>query len=80
MLMGSIFLISITARILHREQGERTGEFLLDAVGAVSLAAFTPEGFTRSLRDYSVIFGYAFSLMLGMGGVGVLVSALGRRA
>jgi ABC-2 type transport system permease protein len=108
MLLGSIFSISITARMLHREQAERTGEFLLVrplsrgaiiasklaawltlilgmnillyAAGAASLAAFTPEGFTWSLRDYSVVSGYALSLMLAMGGVGLFVSALARRA
>ncbi len=46
MLLGSIFSISITARTLHREQAERTAEFLLvrpigrTAVFATKLAAW----------------------------------------
>ncbi len=108
MLLGSIFSISISARMLHREQAERTAEFLLVrpigrgtifasklaawltlmvgmnvvlfGAGAASLAVFTPEGFTWSLRDYTVVSAYAILLMLSMGGVGLLVSALARRA
>jgi ABC-2 type transport system permease protein len=108
MLLGSIFSISITARMLHREQAERTGEFLLVrplsrgtivaskvaawltllvgmnlvlyGVGAASLVAFAPDGSAWSLQDYSVISAYALGLMLAMGGIGLLVSALARRA
>jgi ABC-2 type transport system permease protein len=108
MLLGSIFSISITARMLHREQAERTAEFLLVrplsrgaivaskvaawltllvglnlvlyGVGAASLVAFAPDGSAWSLQDYSVISVYALGLMLAMGGIGLLVSALARRA
>ena len=108
MLLGSIFSISITARTLHREQAERTAEFLLVrplgrgtvfasklaawlvlliginivvyAAGIGSLAIFTPEGFSWSIRDYSVVSVYALLLMLGMGGAGLLVSVLAQRA
>ena len=108
MLLGSIFSITITARTLHREQAERTAEFLLVrpigrmavfaakaaawlsllagmnavlfAAGAASLAAFTPAGFSWSLDGYLVISAYAALLMGAMGGVGLLVSALARRA
>jgi len=108
MLLGSIFSISITARVLHREQAERTAEFLLArplsrgtifasklaawlallvgmnivafAAGIGSLAMFTPVGLSWSLRDYSVVSVYALLLMLSMGGVGLLLSVLARRA
>jgi ABC-2 type transport system permease protein len=108
MLLGSIFSITITARTLHREQAERTAEFLLVrpigrtavfmakslawltllagmnvvlfAAGAASLAAFTPAGFSWSMGDYAVISAYAALIMLAMGGVGLLLSALAGRA
>ncbi len=108
MLLGSIFSISITARALHREQAERTAEFLLVrplgrgtifvskaaawltlligmnavlfGVSVLSLVAFTPAGMTWSLADFAVISLYAFLLMLAMGGVGLLVSTVARRA
>jgi len=108
MLLGSIFSITLTARTLHREQAERTAEFLLVrpigrtavfmakslawltllagmnavlfAAGAASLAAFTPAGFTWNMRDYAVISAYAALIMLAMGGVGLLLSALAGRA
>jgi ABC-2 type transport system permease protein len=108
MLLGSIFSITIAARTLHREQAERTAEFLLVrpigrtavflvkslawltllaamnavlfAAGAASLAAFTPPGFTWSLRDYGVVSAYAALIMFALGGVGLLLSALAGRA
>ena len=108
MLLGSIFSISMTAKMLHREQAERTAEFLLVrplsrgtvfaskvaawltllvgmnlvlyAAGAASLAAFTPAGLAWSVRDYTAVSAYGLFLMLGMGGVGLLVSATAGRA
>jgi ABC-2 type transport system permease protein len=53
---------------------------LLFAAGAASLAAFTPAGFSWSLHDYAVISAYAALITVAMGGVGLLLSALARRA
>lgn len=108
MLLGSIFSISVTARTLHREQAERTAEFLLVrpisrgsifaakvaawltllvgmnlllySANLASLSVFTPADLAWSLGDFTVVSAYALLLMLSLGGVGLLLSAVARRA
>jgi len=107
-LLGGIFSASLTARCLHREQAERTGEYLLVrpvsrgavfaskaaacfalvlglnllvfATAAAGFALFTPKGSTWSPGPLAAVSLYGLLFTLGMAGIGLLVSALARRA
>jgi ABC-2 type transport system permease protein len=105
-LLGSVFSITVTASILHKEQALGTAEFLIakplsrgevawTKIGAyivlilalnaaaflagwLCLGAFDPSPYSKS--GFLVIHVYGLAMMLAMGGIGLLMSQMVKRA